>query len=147
MYKIKDDPQLKEHNEKLLAECKDKVMTLLKRSIRPEFLNRIDEIIMFRPLGKEEIRGILKLQISQVEKMLEAQDVKLNFTEKALNWLSEKGFDIAYGARPIKRLLQKEVINAVAREIISGKISRGSTVKIDVKDSVLTINGTPTAVE
>ncbi|MBR5907527.1 MAG: AAA family ATPase [Bacteroidales bacterium] len=147
MSKIKDDPQLKEHNEKLLAECKDKVMTLLKRSIRPEFLNRIDEIIMFRPLGKEEIRGILKLQISQVEKMLEAQDVKLNFTEKALNWLSEKGFDIAYGARPIKRLLQKEVINAVAREIISGKISRGSTVKIDVKDSVLTINGTPTEVE
>ena len=147
MSRIKDDPQLKEHNEKLLAECKDKVMTLLKRSIRPEFLNRIDEIIMFRPLGKEEIRGILKLQISQVEKMLEAQDVKLNFTEKALNWLSEKGFDIAYGARPIKRLLQKEVINAVAREIISGKISRGSTVKIDVKDSVLTINGTPTEVE
>ena len=147
MSRIKDDPQLKEHNEKLLAECKDKVMTLLKRSIRPEFLNRIDEIIMFRPLGKEEIRGILKLQISQVEKMLEAQDVKLNFTEKALNWLSEKGFDIAYGARPIKRLLQKEVINAVAREIISGKISRGSTVKIDVKDSALTINGTPTAVE
>ncbi|MBR4980922.1 MAG: AAA family ATPase, partial [Bacteroidales bacterium] len=80
MSRIKDDPQLKEHNEKLLAECKDKVMTLLKRSIRPEFLNRIDEIIMFRPLGKEEIRGILKLQISQVEKMLEAQDVKLNFT-------------------------------------------------------------------
>ncbi len=144
MSKIKDDPQLKEHNEKLLAECKEKVMTLLKRSIRPEFLNRIDEIIMFRPLGKEEIRGILKLQISQVEKMLEAQDVKLNFTEKALNWLSEKGFDLAYGARPIKRLLQKEVINAVAREIISGKISRGSTVTIDVKDSLLTINGTPT---
>lgn len=141
MSKIKDDPQLKEHNEKLLAECKEKVMTLLKRSIRPEFLNRIDEIIMFRPLGKEEIRGILKLQISQVEKMLEAQDVKLNFTEKALNWLAEKGFDIAYGARPIKRLLQKEVINAVAREIISGRISRGSTVKIDVKDSVLTIEG------
>lgn len=141
MSKIKDDPQLKEHNEKLLAECKEKVMTLLKRSIRPEFLNRIDEIIMFRPLGKEEIRGILKLQISQVEKMLEAQDVKLNFTEKALNWLAEKGFDIAYGARPIKRLLQKEVINAVAREIISGKISRGSTVKIDVKDSALTIEG------
>lgn len=141
MSKIKDDPQLKEHNEKLLAECKEKVMTLLKRSIRPEFLNRIDEIIMFRPLGKEEIRGILKLQISQVEKMLEAQDVKLNFTEKALNWLSEKGFDLAYGARPIKRLLQKEVINAVAREIISGKISRGSTVKIDVKDSALTIEG------
>lgn len=147
MSKIKDDPQLKEHNEKLLAECKEKVMTLLKRSIRPEFLNRIDEIIMFRPLGKEEIRGILKLQISQVEKMLEAQDVKLNFTEKALNWLAEKGFDIAYGARPIKRLLQKEVINAVAREIISGRISRGSTVKIDVKDSLLTINGTPTEAE
>ncbi len=147
MSKIKDDPQLKEHNEKLLAECKEKVMTLLKRSIRPEFLNRIDEIIMFRPLGKDEIRGIINLQISQVEKMLEAQDVKLNFTEKALNWLSEKGFDLAYGARPIKRLLQKEVINAVAREIISGKISRGSTVTIDVKDSLLTINGTPTEAE
>ena len=125
------------HNEQLLDECKEKVLALMKRTVRPEFLNRIDEIIMFRPLGKEEIRGILQLQISQAEKLLESQGIKLDFTEKALNYLAEKGFDIAYGARPIKRLLQKEVINAIAKALISGKVSRGSTIHVDYLDGGL----------
>jgi ATP-dependent Clp protease ATP-binding subunit ClpB len=108
--------------------------------VRPEFLNRIDEIIMFRPLGKAEIRGILKLQIDQAEKMLEPQNITLNFTEKALDYLADKGFDVAYGARPIKRLLQKEVINNVAKAIIAGKIAKGSTVNIDCIDGGLVIS-------
>ncbi|MBQ1885770.1 MAG: AAA family ATPase, partial [Bacteroidales bacterium] len=121
----------KAHNEQLLDECKEKVLALMKHTVRPEFLNRIDEIIMFRPLGKSEIRGILKLQIAQAAKLLEAQDIRLDFTEKALDYLSDKGFDVAYGARPIKRLLQKEVINNVAKALIAGKVSKGSTVKVD----------------
>ena len=130
----------KAHNEQLLDECKEKVLALMKHTVRPEFLNRIDEIIMFRPLGKSEIRGILKLQIAQASKLLEAQDIRLDFTEKALDYLSDKGFDVAYGARPIKRLLQKEVINNVAKALIAGKVSKGSTVKVDYIDGGLTIS-------
>ncbi len=127
------------YNEQLLDECKEKVLALMKRTIRPEFLNRIDEIIMFRPLGKTEIRGILKLQIAQAEKLLEGQNIRLRFTEEALNYLTNKGFDISYGARPIKRVLQKEVINTVAKAMIAGKVVKGSTVTIDYLDGGLLI--------
>ena len=128
------------YNEQLMDECKEKVLTLLKKTVRPEFLNRIDEIIMFRPLGKEEIRGILRLQISQAEKLLESQGITLNFTDKALDYLANKGFDIAYGARPIKRLLQKEVINSIAKALIAGKIAKGSTIKVDYLDGALSFS-------
>ena len=127
------------YNEQLLDECKEKVLALMKRTVRPEFLNRIDEIIMFRPLGKTEIRGILKLQIAQAEKLLEGQNIRLRFTEEALNYLTNKGFDISYGARPIKRVLQKEVINTVAKAMIAGKVVKGSTVTIDYLDGGLLI--------
>ena len=112
-------------------------MALLKKSIRPEFLNRIDEIIMFQPLGKEEVKGILKLQIDQIEKTLEEKGITLSFTENTLNYLADKGYDIAYGARPIKRLLQKEVINTLAEKLISGEISSGNKIKIDCKNNRL----------
>ncbi|MBR6465200.1 MAG: AAA family ATPase [Bacteroidales bacterium] len=128
------------YNEQLLDECKEKVLALMKRTVRPEFLNRIDEIIMFRPLGKEEIRGILRLQISQAEKLLESQGIKLDFTDKALDYLANKGFDVAYGARPIKRLLQKEVINSIAKALIAGKIAKGSTIKVDYLDGALSFS-------
>src|SRR5574344_289133 len=121
----------------MMAECKEKVMAILKKSIRPEFLNRIDEIIMFQPLGKEEVKGILKLQINQIENTLKEKGIMLDFTESALNYLANKGYDIAYGARPIKRLLQKEVINPLAEKLISGEISSGKKIKIDFKNNQL----------
>src|SRR5574344_1999908 len=121
----------------MMAECKEKVMAILKKSIRPEFLNRIDEIIMFQPLGKEEVKGILKLQINQIENTLKEKGIMLDFTESALNYLANKGYDIAYGARPIKRLLQKEVINTLAEKLISGEISSGKKIKIDFKNNQL----------
>jgi ATP-dependent Clp protease ATP-binding subunit ClpB len=121
----------------MMAECKEKVMAILKKSIRPEFLNRIDEIIMFQPLGKEEVKGILKLQINQIENTLKEKGITLDFTESALNYLANKGYDIAYGARPIKRLLQKEVINTLAEKLISGEISSGKKIKIDYKNNQL----------
>ena len=128
------------YNEQLMDECKEKVLALMKKTVRPEFLNRIDEIIMFRPLGKEEIRGILRLQISQAEKLLESQGITLNFSDKALDYLANKGFDIAYGARPIKRLLQKEVINSIAKALIAGKIAKGSKIKVDYLDGALSFS-------
>ena len=128
------------YNEQLMDECKEKVLALMKKTVRPEFLNRIDEIIMFRPLGKEEIRGILRLQISQAEKLLESQGITLDFSDKALDYLANKGFDIAYGARPIKRLLQKEVINSIAKALIAGKIAKGSKIKVDYLDGALSFS-------
>ena len=123
--------------EELLEECRNSVLDLLKRSIRPEFLNRIDEVIMFEPLSKKDIIGILKLQINQIAEMLREKGVELEFTPAALEYLSSKGYDISYGARPIKRLLQKELINELATKIISGEIQREGHIQIDCANSKL----------
>ena len=112
-------------------------MEVLKRSVRPEFLNRIDEVIMFEPLSAENIRGILMLQIHQIQEMLEEKGIHLQFTQAALDYLASKGYDIAYGARPIKRLLQKELINELATQIIGGKVSTGGNIPVDLQEGKL----------
>ena len=112
-------------------------MEVLKRSVRPEFLNRIDEVIMFEPLSSENIRGILMLQIKQIQDMLEEKGMHLQFTPAALEYLASKGYDIAYGARPIKRLLQKELINELATQIIGSKIQPGGNISVDCRDGAL----------
>lgn len=119
------------NKQKMLAECKRAVLEQLKRSVRPEFLNRIDEVIMFEPLTKENIVDILKLQIRGISDMLAEKGITISFTQKAIDYLCSKGYDIAYGARPIKRLLQKELVNELATKIISGEISRDSNVEVD----------------
>ena len=125
------------NKEQALNDCKDAVMEVLKRSVRPEFLNRIDEVIMFEPLTPDNIRGILMLQISQIQQMLQEKGIALEFAPAATDYLASKGYDIAYGARPIKRLLQKELINELATEIISGKIPTGGAITADVEDGVI----------
>lgn len=122
-----------------LEECKSMVMNLLKQRVRPEFLNRIDEVIMFQPLTKADVKGILNLQINTIKEMLEEKGVSLEFTERALDYLAGKGYDIAYGARPIKRLLQKELVNELAKEMIEGDISKESKVVIDAREGRLVI--------
>lgn len=130
--------KINENNRgQMLAGAKKAVLEVLKRSVRPEFLNRIDEVIMFEPLTQKDIRGILMLQIRQIEKILEEQGITLGFSDKALEYLGSKGYDIAYGARPIKRLLQKELVNELATKLISGEISRNSSIEIDYKDEKL----------
>ncbi len=123
--------------EQALADCKNAVLEVLKRSVRPEFLNRIDEVIMFEPLSEKDIRGILMLQVHQIEQMMAEKGVTLTFNKKALDYLANKGYDIAYGARPIKRLLQKELINELATLIISGEISKDLEIEISVKNEKL----------
>ena len=123
--------------EEVLEECKSQVIEVLKRSVRPEFINRIDELIMFQPLTKEDIRGILQLQINAIASMLADKGVELTFTEEALDYLCSKGYDISYGARPVKRLLQKELINELATKIISGEIARDGKIRIDAKENRL----------
>lgn len=122
-----------------LEKCKSMVMNLLKQRVRPEFLNRIDEVIMFQPLTKADVKGILNLQINTIKEMLEEKGISLDFTERALDYLAGKGYDIAYGARPIKRLLQKELVNELAKEMIEGDISKESKVVIDAREGRLVI--------
>ena len=122
-----------------LEKCKSMVMNLLKQRVRPEFLNRIDEVIMFQPLTKADVKGILNLQINTIKEMLEEKGVSRGFTEGALDYLAGKGYGIGYGARPIKRLLQKELVNELAKEMIEGDISKESKVVIDAREGRLVI--------
>ncbi len=118
---------------------KVEVMNLLRQTIRPEFLNRIDEVIMFKPLMRFEIKGIIRIQLQQLQHTLLEQGITLNFTDYALDYLSENGFDPQYGARPLKRLIQKEIINLLSKKIIAGDIHKEKPVVVDVFDGVVVL--------
>ena len=107
------------------------VLSLLRKTIRPEFLNRIDDIIMFAPLNKKDIREIVGLQLNSLKKMLSKQHISLDATPEAIDYLAEKGYDPQYGARPVKRLIQKEVLNNLSKELLAGKIKSDSIVLLD----------------
>ena len=113
------------------------VLGLLRKTIRPEFLNRIDDIIMFTPLSKSDIKDIVGLQLDNLKKMLTKQNITLDATEEAIAYLSAKGYDPQYGARPVKRLIQKEVLNNLSKELLSGKITSDSIVLLDSFDNQL----------
>ncbi len=119
--------------------CRDKVMELLKRSVRPEFLNRIDEIIMFHPLSKENVREILKMQMAQLQGKLEEMNIHLKFTDAFADYMSEKGYNPAYGARPIKRVLQRDLIDALAKQLLDGSLKREETITADIDDGKLVL--------
>ncbi len=115
------------------------VMTLLRQNMRPEFLNRIDEIIMFKPLMKAEIKEIITIQLRQLSKLLKEQNIDLHFTDYAIDYLVENGIDSQYGARPLKRVIQKEIINLLSKKIIAGEIDKEKEVTVDVFDSTIVI--------
>ncbi len=118
---------------------KEQVMDLLKQSMRPEFLNRVDDVIMFHPLMRKEIKGIIRIQLQNLQQQLAQQNIDLQFTDYALNYLSERGFDPQYGARPLKRIIQKDIINLLSKKIIAGDIDKSKPVLIDVFDGVVVI--------
>ncbi|MEM6719005.1 MAG: ATP-dependent chaperone ClpB [Bacteroidota bacterium] len=111
--------------------AKVEVLGLLKKSVRPEFLNRIDDIVMFTPLTKHDIQEIVRLQIRKTIKMLEKQQITLDATEEAIAYLADQGFDPQFGARPVKRVIQRKVLNALSKEILSGKITADSIILLD----------------
>lgn len=120
-----------DNREQVIDETRIQVLELLKKTIRPEFLNRIDEIIMFTPLNEEEIRKIVTLQLNSVKKMLANNGVALNFTEAALDFIADAGYDSQFGARPVKRAIQKFVLNELSKEILGMKIDRNHPITID----------------
>ncbi|MDZ4148812.1 MAG: ATP-dependent chaperone ClpB [Flavobacteriaceae bacterium] len=123
--------------------AKIEVINLLKQTIRPEFINRIDEIIMFTPLTEKDIKQIVRLQLKSVSKMLIEQHITLDATEEAISWLAEKGYDPQYGARPVKRLIQREILNKLSKEILSGNVKTESVVLLDAFDEALVFRNQP----
>ncbi len=124
----------------MLAECRTEVLEVLKRTVRPEFLNRIDEVIMFEPLSQSDIREILRMQMRDLQEKLSENGVAVEFTEGFEEYMSTKGYEPQYGARPIKRLMQKELINLLAKSILDGHVRRDSVIKVDVRDGQLLIS-------
>jgi len=112
-------------------------MNLLRQTIRPEFLNRVDEIIMFQPLMKSEIRKIIIIQLNNLKKLVATNGIDLQFTDYAIDYLAENGFDPQFGARPLKRLIQKEIVNQLSKRILAGDIDKTRPVKMDVFDGVV----------
>ena len=125
--------------ETLLAECRSEVLEVLKRTVRPEFLNRIDEVIMFEPLSQTDIRDILRMQMADLQSRLAENGVSITFTQEFEDYMSTKGYEPAYGARPIKRLMQKELVNLLAKSILDGHVRRDTVITVDVQDGQIVV--------
>jgi ATP-dependent Clp protease ATP-binding subunit ClpB len=130
--------QVTESNkDQIVEKTKLEVVALLRQTIRPEFLNRIDEIIMFQPLMKSEIKGIISIQLEQIKKLVAQNGINLQFSDYALDYLAENGYDVQMGARPLKRLIQKQIINQLSKRILAGDIDKSRPVLVDVFDGTV----------
>jgi ATP-dependent Clp protease ATP-binding subunit ClpB len=125
------------NREQVMDKTRVEVVDLLRQTIRPEFLNRIDEVILFQPLLKSEIRGIIRIQLEGLQGLVAKNGINLQFSDYAIDYLAENGFDPQFGARPLKRLIQKEIVNQLSKKILAGDIDRTSPVLVDVFDRVV----------
>ncbi|MEL6275937.1 MAG: type VI secretion system ATPase TssH, partial [Bacteroidota bacterium] len=132
-----------EHREDILKTTKEEVFDQLKDNLRPEFLNRIDERIMFLPLTKGEIKQIAMLLMRKTEKMLHRQGMELKLSMRAMDWLAEKGYDPQFGARPMKRVLQSELADALSKDLIAGNFVAGDTIYADLGSNTIVFSKTP----
>lgn len=119
------------NRDHVLADLRTRLMNELRKTIRPEFLNRIDEIVMFQPLTEGDIRHIVDIQISHVRETVEKSGIHLDVTDDARDWLAKSGFDPAYGARPLKRMIQRAIVDPLAMKMLGGEFSAGDTVRVD----------------
>lgn len=122
--------------ENLMGELRQQLHELLRKTIRPEFLNRIDEIVLFKPLIKSEIRQIVDIQLERVQKMLKEKEITLSVSDEAKDWLAQLGYDVNYGARPLKRVIQKYLVNPLSQELLAGNFIDGDTIKVKVSERV-----------
>ena len=125
------------NTDKILTETKQKVINVLKQTIRPEFINRLDEIIMFTPLNKNEIEDIVRLQLNVLSKNLKLQGIEIKITDNAIRWIANQGFDSHYGARPVKRVVQREILNQLSKQILADTVNKEKQIEIDSDDNNL----------
>lgn len=123
------------NKEAVLAKTKLEVYDLLKKTIRPEFLNRIDEVIMFEPLSRENVTEIVRIQFEHIRKQLADQQIVVSATDEAIDWLAQLGYDPQFGARPVKRVMQKQVLNELSKQLLSGNIDKNNEIILDVFDN------------
>ena len=128
------------NRDEIIEETKEKIMEMLKKTIRPEFLNRIDETIMFTPLNEEEIEQIVRLQVAAVGKLLEENDVALEVTDEAIRFIAAAGFDPEFGARPIKRAIQRYLLNDLSKQLLAGSVDKSKPIKVDAQNGMLTFS-------
>ena len=125
------------NRDQVMETTRREVVDLLRQTIRPEFLNRIDEIILFQPLLKSEIKGIIRIQLDNLRQLVAKNGIDLQFSDYALDYLAENGFDPQFGARPLKRLIQKEIVNQLSKRILAGDVDKSAPVLVDVFDGVV----------
>jgi ATP-dependent Clp protease ATP-binding subunit ClpB len=121
----------------LMESAKEQVLSLLKKTVRPEFLNRIDEVIMFTPLNQNEILEIVSVQLQTVKKRLAEQDIEIDFSKEAIESIGKEGFDPQFGARPVKRVIQRKILNSLSKDILAGTIQSSSSILVDAFDGKL----------
>ncbi len=126
------DKMDEDNKEEVLAKTKSEVFELLKKTIRPEFLNRIDEVIMFEPLSREDVTNIVKIQFGQIAKRLAEQNISIRATDEAIDWLSQLGYDPHFGARPVKRMLQKQILNELSKQLLADKVDKNKEIIVDM---------------
>lgn len=122
------------NSEEIVEKTKHKVFELLKRSVRPEFLNRIDELVMFKPLTRRDISGIIKIQLNHLLMVLNKQQITFHMTDSCLDYLVENGYDVQFGARPLKRLIHKKIMDIISMAMLQDKVKPGSHMVIDLHD-------------
>ncbi len=145
---LEKSSRVTEHNrDEIYREIHDEVMNLLRQSLRPEFLNRVDEIIVFHSLRKEDIKQIVDLQVKRIQKQLQDQRMNIILTGAAKEYLAEIGYEPAFGARPLRRLIQRVIVNELAKEILAGKITTGQTVEVDYVNGEITFRAIETPAE
>lgn len=127
------------NKDAIVESTKVEVMNLLRQTIRPEFLNRVDDIILFQPLLKNDIKEIVKIQLADLKKLVSQNGLEIVFSEYLIDFLAENGFDIQFGARPLKRLIQKEIVNTLSKNILAGSLDKMKPVLIDVFDGTVVI--------
>ena len=123
------------NKDSVLAKTKNEVFDVLKKSIRPEFLNRIDEVIMFEPLSRENVTDIVRIQFENIKKRLQEQDISIEMSDEAMDWLAQLGYDPQFGARPVKRIFQKQILNELSKQILAGTVNKDKTINIELKNN------------
>jgi ATP-dependent Clp protease ATP-binding subunit ClpB len=127
----------KENHDEVVEKTRDEVLNMLKTTIRPEFLNRIDEIIMFEPLKENEIAEVVRIQLNGLVKTLKNNGVELEFTDEAVQLIAKMGYDPEFGARPVKRVIQRYVLDTLSKRLLAGTVDRSTPIRIDVKNGEL----------